>query len=315
MTYQLIIIGLAALSVILLILLLRPHQPVIPPDVAAKQEEYDELLALLQKHREEKQNLDVELVRLQEQNNGILRSIQENQDTLKHQEENFNSFAASYEARKAQEKQRYDNALAAMKADFEVKKILQSSAYEEDIQKLTNEWENERSRYMAAIQVVQSVITEDEDAAQRHIHISESDKDDISYLMNTVVGHLSHPDVLYKLIWTEFVQRPTNEMLNYVLPQKDCAGIYKITNDRNKKAYIGRSTSVRKRLTDHIKSAVGISTIADQRIHQVMREEGLWNFTFELIEECDKEQLNEREKFYISTLQTEQLGYNQKAGG
>jgi predicted GIY-YIG superfamily endonuclease len=54
-----------------------------------------------------------------------------------------------------------------------------------------------------------------------------------------------------------------NEVLEYILPQKECAGIYKITNLRNKKSYIGRSTSVRKRLSDHVKSAIGISTIAD----------------------------------------------------
>lgn len=104
-------------------------------------------------------------------------------------------------------------------------------------------------------------------------------------------------------------------MLDYILPNRECSGIYKITNDRTKQAYIGRSTSVRKRLTDHIKSSVGISTIADQRIHQAMRDEGIWNFTFELIEECSKEQLNEREKYYINFFSTEKLGYNQKAGG
>lgn len=104
-------------------------------------------------------------------------------------------------------------------------------------------------------------------------------------------------------------------MLDFILPQRDCAGIYKITNDRNKKSYIGRSTSVRKRLTDHVKSAIGISTIAEQRIHEIMREEGIWNFSFELIEECEKEKLNEREKYYINFFSTEKLGYNQKAGG
>ena len=92
-------------------------------------------------------------------------------------------------------------------------------------------------------------------------------------------------------------------------------GIYKITNDITKQAYIGRSTSVRKRLTDHVKSSVGISTIADQRVHKAMREEGIWNFTFELVEECSREQLNEREKYYIQFFSTEQMGYNQKAGG
>ena len=142
-------------------------------------------------------------------------------------------------------------------------------------------------------------------------------QEDISYLLNNVAPHLHESDILYKLIWSEFIQRPTNNMLDYVLPHKDCAGIYKIMNDRNKKAYIGRSTSVRKRLTDHIKSTVGISTIADQRIHQIMREEGLWNFSFELIEECDKDKLNEREKYYIDFFQTAETtyGYNQKAGG
>ena len=124
-------------------------------------------------------------------------------------------------------------------------------------------------------------------------------------------------DDLIKQGYSEYIQKATNEMLDYILPQKDCPGIYKITNDRNKKSYIGRSTSVRKRLADHIKSAIGISTIANQKIHEVMREEGIWNFTFELIEECDKDKLNEREKYYIDFFQTADTtyGYNQKAGG
>jgi predicted GIY-YIG superfamily endonuclease len=52
-------------------------------------------------------------------------------------------------------------------------------------------------------------------------------------------------------------------MLDFILPNKDCSGIYRITNIKDKKSYIGRSTSVRRRITDHIKSAVGINTIAD----------------------------------------------------
>ena len=103
-------------------------------------------------------------------------------------------------------------------------------------------------------------------------------------------------------------------MLDFILPQRDCPGIYKITNDKNKKAYIGRSTSVRKRLIDHIKSTVGISTIADQQVHKAMREEGLWNFKFELIETCEKTQLGEREKYYIDFFKTQSWGYNAIGG-
>lgn len=185
------------------------------------------------------------------------------------------------------------------------------------VDQLQNDAENERQKYLSIIAVIANTQSDEERDANRHIKIRETAQDDISYLLNNVVNHLTNPDILYKLIWSEYVQKLTNEMLDYVLPEGDCSGIYKITNDRNKKSYIGRSTSVRKRLTDHIKSSIGISTIANQRIHDVMREEGLWNFTFELIESCDKDKLSEREKYYINFFQTTDntYGYNQKAGG
>ena len=46
-----------------------------------------------------------------------------------------------------------------------------------------------------------------------------------------------------------------------------------------------------------------------------MQKYGVWSFAFELIEQCPKEQLNEREKFYISLYQTDKFGYNMTQGG
>ena len=158
-------------------------------------------------------------------------------------------------------------------------------------------------------------IANEESDARRHVQISLATREDIDFMLNYVSSRLKNPTIISKLIWSEYFQKPTNDMLDFVLPSRDCAGIYKITNDETKEAYIGRSVSVRKRLTDHIKSALGIDTIADQHVHQVMREKGIWNFTFELIEECPREKLNEREKYYIEFFHTDQYGYNQKAGG
>ena len=158
-------------------------------------------------------------------------------------------------------------------------------------------------------------IANEESDARRHVQISLTTREDIDFMLNYVSSRLKNPTIISKLIWSEYFQKPTNDMLDFVLPSHDCAGIYKITNDETKEAYIGRSVSVRKRLTDHIKSALGIDTIADQHVHQVMREKGIWNFTFELIEECPREKLNEREKYYIEFFHTDQYGYNQKAGG
>ena len=46
-----------------------------------------------------------------------------------------------------------------------------------------------------------------------------------------------------------------------------------------------------------------------------MREEGLWNFTFEILCVCDKEELSSKEKEYIEILKTKDWGYNQNSGG
>lgn len=192
---------------------------------------------------------------------------------------------------------------------------LKNEEVKNELAQMDAKLESERSKYLSVIETVQRSQSEEEKDLNHHIQISFADRSDINYLLNHVAEELRNPDILYKLIWSEYIQKKANEMLDYILPSRECSGIYKITNDRTKQAYIGRSTSVRKRLTDHIKSSVGISTIADQRIHQAMRDEGIWNFTFELIEECSKEQLNEREKYYINFFSTEKLGYNQKAGG
>lgn len=168
-----------------------------------------------------------------------------------------------------------------------------------------------RAKYFSVI----NVLRENENDDETHkLHISEQARNDIEYLLNAVALRLNNPNIIYKLIWSEYIQGPANELLNHILPDKDCSGIYKITNCEDKRCYIGRSTSVRKRLQEHIKSSIGIENIASQRVHEVMREKGLWNFRFELLEECPKDQLGEREKYYIEFFDSQSYGYNQVSG-
>lgn len=113
------------------------------------------------------------------------------------------------------------------------------------------------------METIQRLESDEEKDRNSSLQLNQGSREDIDYLLNNVASRLTNPDILYKLIWSEYIQKPMNEVLEYILPQKECSGIYKITNLRNKKSYIGRSTSVRKRLSDHVKSAIGISTIAD----------------------------------------------------
>ena len=45
-----------------------------------------------------------------------------------------------------------------------------------------------------------------------------------------------------------------------------------------------------------------------------MLKDGVTNFTFELLEQCDRQLLNEKEKFYINLYQAYDYGYNSTIG-
>ena len=237
-------------------------------------------------------------------------AIQERYDTLT---TNLSQIQNTYDVLVKQAEQNYAAELEELKRKNQEEIDEANLTTQITINKVNGQIDDCQKLYASLVASYQ--IANEESDARRHVQISLATREDIDFMLNYVSPRLKNPAIISKLIWSEYFQKPTNDMLDYVLPSRDCAGIYKITNDETKEAYIGRSVSVRKRLTDHIKSSLGIDTIADQHVHQVMREKGIWNFTFELIEECPREKLNEREKYYIEFFHTDQYGYNQKAGG
>ena len=141
------------------------------------------------------------------------------------------------------------------------------------------------------------------------IQIPEEYHNDIDYLLTTVAQRVKHPDIISKLVWAEYIKPNIDETFKRV-GVEDKPGIYKLTNIDSGKSYIGKSTNVKKRIQDHFKSSVGITSIADQAVHHAMLETGLWNWSIEVINYCDKEQLNELEKYYIEFFKSQEFGYN-----
>ena len=132
--------------------------------------------------------------------------------------------------------------------------------------------------------------------------------------MNTVSQNIQHPDIINKLVWAEYIKPYIDETFKRV-GIEDKPGIYKLTNIDTGKAYIGKSTNIKKRIIDHFKSSIGIQTIADQAVHHAILTTGFWNWSIEYIIYCDKDQLNEMEKYYIDFFKTQNFGYNKNAGG
>ena len=93
-------------------------------------------------------------------------------------------------------------------------------------------------------------------------------------------------------------------------------GIYKITNKITKQSYIGQSTNIKKRITNHCSVYNNPNDHCyEYPLYQDMRKYGIENFEFEIIEECQSELLNDREIYWIAKFNTFDNGYNQTEGG
>ena len=91
-------------------------------------------------------------------------------------------------------------------------------------------------------------------------------------------------------------------------------GIYKISNDINNKVYIGQSIHCEQRWSSH-KSNVCDPKKNKYPLYRDMKKYGIEHFFFEIIEECSKEDLNSREKFWIKYYNSFFDGYNLTQGG
>lgn len=93
-------------------------------------------------------------------------------------------------------------------------------------------------------------------------------------------------------------------------------GIYKIENIINHKKYIGQSIDIYKRWERHKHIFNNKNSHSyEYPLYKDIRKYGLENFDFKIIEECDKDLLDEREKYWIKYYDSFFNGYNQTFGG
>ena len=246
--------------------------------------------------------------------------------------EELNNINTTIENTKKQQEEQLFNYLREKKSNVETAIQNMEQTYEEKKCALDNEYKDYETTICAQIsdymnklndqqQLYESILgplkqyeKDQQEKLFYTIQVPEEYREDINYLLTVVNAQVKHPDIISKLVWAEYIKPYMDDMIKRV-GIKDEPGIYKITNIDSGKSYVGKSTNVKKRLQDHIKSSVGISSIADQFVHHEILKTGLWNWTFEVITYCDKDKLSELEKYYINFFKTQEFGYNRKEGG
>ena len=204
--------------------------------------------------------------------------------------DDYGEVVKEYEGMKARAKEKYDKVMEEYNTTITKKK--------EEIQNLIEQFKKDEEAR--------------KEADFYRIPISSSAKNDIDKLKG-VAAQLSKPTVLFKLIWKEYYENGFNAMIGRVLGgDKDKSGIYKITNVNNQMVYIGQAANIGSRWRTHVKRGLKAEEGTSNRLYTALWEEGIENFTFQVVEFCDRKDLTEREKFYISMYQSKEYGYNSK---
>ena len=91
-------------------------------------------------------------------------------------------------------------------------------------------------------------------------------------------------------------------------------GVYEILNKINGKRYIGQSVNIKHRLSTHKSMLLRAvrSKDCNRHLYNAVQKYGIRNFSFNLVEECSIENLDERELHWITYFKTlnRRYGYN-----
>ena len=253
-----------------------------------------------------KNNLEIYQRQLDDLQSNVLRTFENQKELSQKAFENYCEILEKQYKEYEEEYDLYKDALETSYSNKQLELMREVDEVQKDLDKI-------KATRTAAIQAQTREKEIEEKLSFYCLSIPESDIKDIGVL-ETVAPKLSKPRVLYMLIWQTFFRTPMTNLCNNVIGTSVKTGIYKITNIKTKECYIGQAVDLASRWKDHAKCGLRIDTPAGNKLYQAMQEYGIWNFSWEVIEECSQSQLNEKEKYYIELYQAKDFGYN-KTGG
>lgn len=221
-------------------------------------------------------------------------------------QEKINKEENRYKDAKELYREEYEEALADC-ADALHRKL-------EEVRAATAELQAWKAKQTALLEAQRAEEERKLNADRYKIFLSSADYSEIAHLRG-VVPFLRNPRVIYKMIWEGYFRTPVKELSDRIVPKDADTGIYKLTDLATGQVYIGQTVDAKKRFSEHCKNALHLGSSMNNKLYKAMEEHGIENFSFEFLEQCDKLDLNDREKFYIDYYQSVEYGLNEKAGG
>ena len=188
-------------------------------------------------------------------------------------------------------------------------KAIQEAEIKAEITKLLEQINNLKGIVDATTEVQRRAELERTEKDFYRLILSKEDLEEIAELRSI---KLRDATALNKVIWKVYYENPYTALIGRVIGQEKKTGIYKITNLINGMCYVGQSVDIAERWKQHIKRGIGADTPTKNKLYPAMMEFGVENFTFEVIEVCERAQLDEKEDYYQNFYHTKDFGYSIK---
>lgn len=174
-----------------------------------------------------------------------------------------------------------------------------------------NELNELQSKAKAAVEANRRMELEKQQKDFYRLQLSDIDLEEIKHI-RSIEPYLRKKEPLNKVIWKVYYEKPCTDLIGRVVGQGRKTGIYKITNIDNGMCYIGQAVDIAERWKQHIKRGIGADPPTQNKLYPAMLSIGVENFTFEVIEECAGNLLNDREDYWQEFYQAKEFGYSIK---
>ena len=176
---------------------------------------------------------------------------------------------------------------------------------------LDEEIEDKKLKVAALVEEAKRQYEKEQQKDFYRLSLSNSDIEEI-YKLREIIPYLRNPEPLNKVIWKVYYEKPYSDLIGRVIGSGIHTGIYKITNIQNQMCYVGQAANIADRWKTHIKRGIGAEPPINNKLYPAMKEFGVENFTFEIIEECQRNQLNDREDYWQDVFKAKEFGYSIK---
>ena len=178
---------------------------------------------------------------------------------------------------------------------------------------LSDKLDELRSETAAAIEVAKRHAEEENFIKFHSLQMGPHSLNDIRRL-EEIVPSISQEagEAIAKVIWKVYYEKPYTDLVGRVIGNGRHTGIYRITNCSTSMCYVGQAVDIADRWRQHIKRALNAEPRTQNKLYPAMYKEGIENFTFEIIEECEQNKLNEREDYWQDFYKAKEYGYSIK---